>query len=139
MPYVDIQKRRKYDVDRYSKNCEKIKEKKRRYYHENKERLIKQKNERYRTDINFRHIDNIRKITAHKYKFNSNTVCEVCGCKDQLNRHHIKYSTKLSDVIILCRQHHEMLHRNSKLSHTITPITKQDATLFITKQDATLF
>jgi len=45
--------------------------------------------------------------------------CRTCGCKDNLQVHHINYrqiSNKLSDLITLCLDCHQKYHKKNKLS-----------------------
>jgi len=95
------------------KNYENTKRKALEYYYKNRKEVLKKQNkrimERYHSDPEFKKKYNIRKATSHKYPL-KNEKCNVCGTKEDLQRHHLKYTIKREDFIVLCRTHHNSLH-----------------------------
>ena len=102
------------------KNYENTKSKALEYYYKNKKEVLRKQNkrvmEKYHSNPEFKKIYNIRKATSHKYPL-TKEKCIICKTNKDLQRHHLKYTIKREDFIVLCRKHHTQLHRND-LSQT---------------------
>jgi hypothetical protein len=87
-----------------------------KYYHKNKKKIlpiqIEYKRLKYHKDKEFRKIDNIRKLTSHRISL-KNKRCSICGKSKDLQKHHINYK-KPFRIIILCRKHHNLIHKKLK-------------------------
>ncbi len=83
------------------------------YYYKHREEVLKKQNirmmKRYHSDPEFKRIYNIRKATGHKFPL-KDEVCVECKTSENLQRHHLRYTTKREDFIVLCRTHHNLLH-----------------------------
>lgn len=103
-------------------------ERQRRYYYQNREkriayqkewdRLNKDKKRKYDKKRRGEKNDNIRKNLNHysqrhhypilikKYKH-----CMLCPSTKKLEIHHIRYTKKIEDVMLLCQECHKKMHR----------------------------
>lgn len=110
MPRKDKEENKRRALARYYANREKILEYQKRYV----------KN-RYHQDPQFKKKYNTRRATAHKYPL-KNEKCEVCKSSNDLQRHHINYTTKREDIKILCRYDHNRQHhipRSNRWNRTL--------------------
>ena len=56
-------------------------------------------------------IQNATKYLVNKKDFIKPIFCEVCGCKEELVIHHIKYTINPKDWAFLCRFCHYWVHK----------------------------
>lgn len=81
-------------------------------YKANRDKILSQQNEyikkRYKEDDNFRKKFLFRRKSAKKIDL-TKEKCEICGNKEDLQRHHLNY-INLMDVKILCRFCHNIQH-----------------------------
>ena len=103
------EKLREYHKEYYEKHQEEIKEQSKEYRRENKE-----EQREYFKKWNKENPEKIKaQRLAQKIKIPKNQLCEICGSKENLDKHHEDYSKPL-EVMFLCRKCHKRLHRKIK-------------------------
>ena len=102
-------KRKKYDQKRYPKRKDYLKKNSLKYYHKNKNKILPKqiayKMKRYKKDLKFKEIDNVRKYTAHCVPL-KNMHCQYCNSKINLQRHHPDYKIWYA-IVFLCKKCHK--------------------------------
>jgi len=88
-------------------NPDKVKANQQKYLDNNYPRLLKEENEKYHTDPEFRKKRLARAHAIHAYP--ETQTCEVDGCDNPGQRHHDDYSNAL-EIRWLCTQHHMEKH-----------------------------
>lgn len=95
----------------YIRHRAKYLDQKKEYYEKNKEKIKKYKldyvKKRIKVDATFRKKINSRRYA--NYISIKGCVCDECGTKQKLQRHHSDYN-KPRQIIILCRKHHGEIH-----------------------------
>ena len=101
---------------RYKRHKDLVNEKSLKYYHNNKEKVLKKqiayKKRMYQENKIYHNKDNIRKFSSHNISL-ENKRCEICNSNNDLQRHHEDYSKPL-DIKILCRKCHNKYHETLK-------------------------
>lgn len=110
------EKVKKYRIYNYKKNREdyikrnknwviKNKEKSKEYHKNYMRELRKTKREKEMMKIRDYAYNHLKPILIKRYN-----GCKKCGSKNKLEIHHIKYTNKLEDVMILCIKCHKKIH-----------------------------
>lgn len=85
-------------------------------------RLIRHWNRRHRYRIHYLHGHHWVDFRRAYWRANPHRGCFVCGCGHPLDLHHVTYARvgheQFSDVIPLCRAHHDDAHRNRRQNWT---------------------
>ncbi len=86
-----------------------------KYYYKNRKEVLKKQNVRmmkkYHSDPEFKRIYNIRRTTAKNHP-RKGQKCEKCGTGEDLQRHHLRYTTRREDFMFLCRKCHNGIHKD---------------------------
>ena len=113
MSYKNHNKQKEKALIYYYKNREKRIEYAREYNKNNKE--IKRAYDKKRRKLkNYNKIKSIQHYSKRVHfpkllkKYNR---CQICESKEKLEIHHIRYTKKISDCLLLCQSCHKKLHR----------------------------
>ena len=118
MPYKDKEKGRELTLKSYYRNREKRIRYQKQYDKKNKERKRLQDKKRYKTkEYNkkqyVRHYSQKNHYPILKDKYNG---CQLCGSKEKLEIHHIRYTKGIKDCLLLCQNCHKKIHRRKAYS-----------------------
>jgi len=118
MPYKDIEKRRESSRWCYYRNREKRLIQQRQWDKDNKDKKREYDRKR-RLENRDNFIKNINHYARKKYykdlleKYGG---CQLCSSIKKLEIHHIRYTKKIEDLLLLCQKCHKKLHRKNIIS-----------------------
>ena len=113
MPYKDYEKQKETVRLNYYKNREKRLAYQREYDKKHKGRKRKQDQKRRATTNKnkLRVIQNYSRKHYFAKLFKKYGGCQLCKSIDKLEIHHIKYTKKINDCLLLCQNCHKKIHR----------------------------
>lgn len=118
MPYKNKKIQRKRSLENYYKNREMKIEYQREYDKKNKDKKALQDKKRYGTK-KYNKIQNIRHYSQKHHLpklLEKHKCCEICDFVGRLEIHHKRYTRKLSDCMLVCKDCHKKLHRKIQTS-----------------------
>ena len=113
MPYKDYEKQK----ENVRLNYYKDREKKLKYQREYDKKHKEQKREQDRKRRKITNKNKLRTIQAYSRKYHFPILlkkyggCQLCKSTDKLEIHHIKYTKKIKDCLLLCQSCHKKIHR----------------------------
>lgn len=104
--------RKQWWLSYLEKNRDKIREKNRKAYRANKDKISAISKLKRKLGIDLEK----RTIRAYSFKYLKDKLirerkqCEICGLKENLDLHHKEYKNSVKAIILVCRRCHKLIH-----------------------------